>query len=165
MVGCVQLWHHWAVPVLFIAWALADISRYPWYAAAQIGIPPKLLTWLRYEPQQPYVLVSVLVSVAQIKSVVPPVLQWQSCILYTCTCHSAAEANLDLGQRCWLCRYTAFVPLYPLGIFGGEMPLIYTSLPYLRDRQLHSLRMPNSFNYAFSYHYFALVRLSPLLRA
>ncbi|EIE27823.1 hypothetical protein COCSUDRAFT_83443 [Coccomyxa subellipsoidea C-169] len=108
MISCVQLWHHWAVPVLFIAWALADISRYPWYAAAQIGTPPKLLTWL---------------------------------------------------------RYTAFVPLYPLGIFGGEMPLIYTSLPYLRDRQLHSLRMPNSLNYAFSYHYFALAGLYVILPA
>ncbi len=42
-----QLQLHWAVPVLFIAWALADICRYPWYAAALVGTPPKLLTWLR----------------------------------------------------------------------------------------------------------------------
>lgn len=41
------------------------------------------------------------------------------------------------------------------------MPLIYASLPYLRDRELHSLRMPNSLNFAFSYHYFALVWLCP----
>jgi very-long-chain (3R)-3-hydroxyacyl-CoA dehydratase len=50
------------------------------------------------------------------------------------------------------------VPLYPLGIFGGEMPLIWSALPYLRDRELHSLSLPNSYNFAFSYYYFALVR-------
>ncbi|CAL8462803.1 g2336 [Coccomyxa elongata] len=97
-----ELQRHWAVPVLFIAWALADICRYPWYAAALVGTPPKLLTWL---------------------------------------------------------RYTAFIPLYPLGIFGGEMPIIHAGLPYLKDRGLHSLEMPNRFNFAFSYYYFALAGL------
>ena len=42
-----QLWTHWAVPVLFIAWALADMARYPFYAASLLGRPPQLLTWLR----------------------------------------------------------------------------------------------------------------------
>ncbi len=42
-----QLWSHWAVPVLFIAWSLADIARYPWYAWAQFQTPPRWLTWLR----------------------------------------------------------------------------------------------------------------------
>ena len=42
-----QLWTHWAVPVLFIAWALADLARYPFYAASLVGRPPGLLTWLR----------------------------------------------------------------------------------------------------------------------
>lgn len=42
------------------------------------------------------------------------------------------------------------------------MPLIYAGLPFLRDRELHTLRMPNRMNYAFSYYYFALVCPSPL---
>ncbi|CAI5485291.1 unnamed protein product [Closterium sp. Naga37s-1] len=31
----------------------------------------------------------------------------------------------------WL-RYSAFIPLYPIGMFGGEMVLIYRSLPFVK---------------------------------
>ena len=55
-------------------------------------------------------------------------------------------------------RYSAFIPLYPLGILGGEMPLIWSGLPYMKERKLHSLEMPNSVNFAFSYYMFAQVR-------
>ena len=37
------------------------------------------------------------------------------------------------------------------------MPLIWAALPYLRDRKLHSICLPNPYNFAFNYHYFALV--------
>ena len=47
--------------------------------------------------------------------------------------------------------------MYPLGILGGEMPLIWSGLPYIRQRKLYSLEMPNSVNFAFSYHIFAQV--------
>jgi len=42
------------------------------------------------------------------------------------------------------------------------MPLIWNGLPYIRQRKLHSLEMPNSFNFAFSYELFAQVRQTPL---
>ena len=48
-----QLWSHWAVPVLFLAWALADMARYPWYAWAQFQSPPHWLTWLRWPSADP----------------------------------------------------------------------------------------------------------------
>ena len=35
------------MPVLFTAWALADMARYPFYAASLLGSPPGWLTWLR----------------------------------------------------------------------------------------------------------------------
>ena len=57
-----------------------------------------------------------------------------------------------------MCRYSAFIPLYPLGILGGEMPLIWSGLPYIRERRLHSLEMPNRVNFAFSYYIFVQVR-------
>ena len=38
------------------------------------------------------------------------------------------------------------------------MPLIWSGLPYMRERKLHSLEMPNSMNFAFSYYIFAQVR-------
>ena len=56
-----------------------------------------------------------------------------------------------------MCRYSAFIPLYPLGVLAGEMPLIWSGLPYIKQRKLHSIDMPNSFNFAFSYHAFAQV--------
>lgn len=56
-----------------------------------------------------------------------------------------------------MCRYSAFIPLYPLGILAGEMPLIWSGLPYIQQRKLHSLEMPNSLNFAFSYHIFVQV--------
>ncbi|GJP31666.1 hypothetical protein CLOM_g14724 [Closterium sp. NIES-68] len=34
----------------------------------------------------------------------------------------------------WL-RYSAFIPLYPIGMFGGEMVLIYLSLPFVKAEQ------------------------------
>ena len=37
------------------------------------------------------------------------------------------------------------------------MPLIWSGLPYIRQRKLYSLEMPNSVNFAFSYHIFAQV--------
>ena len=43
------------------------------------------------------------------------------------------------------------------------MPLIWNGLPYIRQRKLHSLEMPNSFNFAFSYDLFAQVRQTPLV--
>ena len=57
-------------------------------------------------------------------------------------------------------RYSAFIPLYPLGILAGEMPLIWSGLPYIQQHKLHSLEMPNSLNFAFSYHIFVQVRRS-----
>ncbi len=56
-----------------------------------------------------------------------------------------------------VCRYSAFIPLYPLGVLAGEMPLIWNGLPYIKQRKLHSIDMPNSLNFAFSYHTFAQV--------
>ena len=55
-------------------------------------------------------------------------------------------------------RYSAFIPLYPVGMFLGEMPLMYNGIPYLRQRGLHSLSMPNSLNFAFRYDIFVQAR-------
>ncbi|PRW58097.1 hypothetical protein C2E21_2722 [Chlorella sorokiniana] len=37
-----------AVGAMFLAWALSEIIRYPWYAASLAGACPHWLTWLRY---------------------------------------------------------------------------------------------------------------------
>ena len=104
-----ELWAHWAVAPLFVAWAAADVARYAWYAAALArpsSPPPAWLTWL---------------------------------------------------------RYSAFIPLYPAGIFAGEMPLIAAGLPLIDARGLHSLALPNRLNWGFSYAAFCRLGLYVLL--
>ena len=44
-----------------------------------------------------------------------------------------------------------FIVLYPLGIVLGEMPLYVAGLPFLRERRLHSLALPNALNFSFDY--------------
>lgn len=46
--------------------------------------------------------------------------------------------------------------LYPIGVLA-EMKSVYDALPLIRERGLHSLRMPNAFNFAFDYHGFLVV--------
>ena len=36
-----------AVGAMFLAWALSEVIRYPWYAATLAGACPHWLTWLR----------------------------------------------------------------------------------------------------------------------
>lgn len=63
----------------------------------------------------------------------------------------------------WL-RYTAFIPLYPIGVVG-EMASAVTALPYIAERKLHCIPMPNPYNISFDYRIFmiGLLCLYPLL--
>lgn len=108
VVHCIpELWQSPAVASLFIAWSIAEVVRYPWYAASLAGGSPAWLTWA---------------------------------------------------------RYSAFLVLYPVGVVS-EMWLLYAGLPAVRQRQLHSLALPNGWNFAFDYSYFlmGLLVLYPLL--
>ena len=57
----------------------------------------------------------------------------------------------------WL-RYTAFIPLYPVGVVG-EMLAVFYALPYIRQHALHYVIMPNAWNFGFDYSIFMTVRL------
>ena len=66
---------------------------------------------------------------------------------------------------CWAARptrYTAFYALYPVGVLA-EMWIIWSGLPAIGARRLHSISLPNRWNWAFSYQYFMLVSLPPRL--
>ncbi|KAL4424771.1 hypothetical protein ABPG77_000811 [Micractinium sp. CCAP 211/92] len=85
-----------AVGAMFLAWALSEVIRYPWYAASVAGACPRWLTWL---------------------------------------------------------RYTAFIPLYPIGV-AGEMNAVYDALPFIAERRLRSVALPNALNFGFDYSLF-----------
>lgn len=57
----------------------------------------------------------------------------------------------------WL-RYTAFIPLYPLGVVA-EMVLLYKGLPYVRERSIMSVSMPNTWNFAWDHALFVQIML------
>ncbi len=58
----------------------------------------------------------------------------------------------------WL-RYTAFYVLYPVGLLS-EMWLLYSGLPTIAARRLHSVLLPNRWNWAFSYSVAMMVSLA-----
>ena len=51
----------------------------------------------------------------------------------------------------WL-RYSTFFVLYPMGT-GGEMMTLYGALPAIWQSGLFSVRLPNSWNFAFDYYW------------
>ncbi|CAI9770541.1 unnamed protein product [Fraxinus pennsylvanica] len=50
-------------------------------------------------------------------------------------------------------RYTAFIVLYPIGVFPGEMCLMYQALPFIKKKNLYVDSLP------FNYYYFVEVLL------
>ncbi|KAF5798366.1 putative very-long-chain (3R)-3-hydroxyacyl-CoA dehydratase [Helianthus annuus] len=54
----------------------------------------------------------------------------------------------------WL-RYSTFFVLYPTGI-ASEIGMIYIALPFMKESGLYSVRMPNKWNFSFSYFYVAI---------
>lgn len=67
-------------------------------------------------------------------------------------------ASLAGGAPGWLtwARYSAFLVLYPIGVVS-EMWLLYRGLPAVRALRLHSMALPNWWNFAFDYSYFLVV--------
>ena len=49
-----------------------------------------------------------------------------------------------------------FIPLYPVGV-ASEVIILARSLPSIKKQNLHSILLPNSYNFAFSYWVFTLV--------
>ncbi|KAJ0181172.1 hypothetical protein K1T71_003257 [Dendrolimus kikuchii] len=52
-------------------------------------------------------------------------------------------------------RYSTFLLLYPIGI-TGELLCMYHSLDEIKEKQLLTISMPNSWNFIFNYYYFLI---------
>lgn len=50
------------------------------------------------------------------------------------------------------CRYSLFLGLYPMGVFG-EVGNIILALGPIKQRQIYSLLLPNRVNFSFSFYY------------
>nr|AAT39170.1 putative tyrosine phosphatase-like protein [Oryza sativa Japonica Group] len=55
------------------------------------------------------------------------------------------------------CRYTAFIPLYPIGVGPGEMWTMYQALPFVKERKLYSGFFGK---FSMSYHSFLVAVLA-----
>ncbi|XP_022702319.1 very-long-chain (3R)-3-hydroxyacyl-CoA dehydratase 1-like isoform X1 [Varroa jacobsoni] len=82
------------LPMLLVAWSIAEITRYLFYGLSLYNACPPILTW---------------------------------------------------------CRYSFFIILYPIGV-SGELLSIYSALPYVKERGLFSINLPNPYNFSFDYH-------------
>ncbi|OWF44679.1 very-long-chain (3R)-3-hydroxyacyl-CoA dehydratase 2-like [Mizuhopecten yessoensis] len=60
------------------------------------------------------------------------------------------------------CRYTFFLVLYPVGV-SGELLSIFASLPYVKEKKLYSVSLPNSYNVSFSYYSFLICAMCTYL--
>ncbi|XP_067142443.1 very-long-chain (3R)-3-hydroxyacyl-CoA dehydratase hpo-8 [Centruroides vittatus] len=89
------------IPLLLVAWCMAEIIRYSYYATTILNCCPYILVW---------------------------------------------------------CRYTFFFVLYPLGV-TGELLSMYNSLPYIKQRNLYSILMPNKANFSFHYYYIVIASM------
>lgn len=72
--------------------------------------------------------------------------------------YAATTLGACPGWLTWL-RYTAFIPLYPLGV-TAEMAVLADALPTLRTKRMYSVAMPNAYNFTFEYHVFIMVVLA-----
>lgn len=58
----------------------------------------------------------------------------------------------------WL-RYSAFIPLYPLGV-ASEMTMAYLAFPVIRRHRPLSIHLPNSMNWGFDYYIFCWIAVA-----
>ncbi|XP_075490852.1 uncharacterized protein LOC142529260 [Primulina tabacum] len=69
--------------------------------------------------------------------------------------YSHYALNLTGSTSKWitLMRYNAFIFLYPIGVFPGEMWLMYEALPFIKKKKLYADHLP------FSYYNFGVLLL------
>ena len=53
-------------------------------------------------------------------------------------------------------RYSAFLPLYPLGV-ASELTMVWLALPTIESGRPWSLTLPNAANFAFDYYWLCII--------
>lgn len=66
-----------------------------------------------------------------------------------------ALGEMPFRKLLWA-RYTAFMPLYPLGV-ASELTMVWLALPTIERDRPWSVSLPNSFNFAFDYYWLCII--------
>lgn len=53
-------------------------------------------------------------------------------------------------------RYSAFLPLYPLGV-ASELTMVWLALPTIERVRPWSISLPNAANFAFDYYWLCII--------
>jgi len=69
-----------------------------------------------------------------------------------------AHVNYPPAWLVWV-RYSTFFPLYPLGA-TSEWFCVLHALPYISQRALYNVSMPNPLNFEFNFYYFCVWSLA-----
>lgn len=113
-----------AVAPLFIAWALSEVIRYPWYAATTAGVCPAALTWLRYTAFIVLYPIGVVSEVWLLVEALPTV---KANSMYSVTMPNSFNFGFD-----YYIFLVAFVlPIYPFAWFQ-----LYSQLLRARGKKL-----------------------------
>ncbi|XP_066289294.1 very-long-chain (3R)-3-hydroxyacyl-CoA dehydratase 1-like [Branchiostoma lanceolatum] len=89
------------ISLFVVPWCVAEVTRYPYYVTAVLGIKSEVLLW---------------------------------------------------------CRYTLFIVLYPLGMFGEALTM-YAALGPIKEGALHLAGIPSNLQGAFQYYYYFVLVL------
>mmetsp|Transcript_29687 Transcript_29687/g.70752 ORF Transcript_29687/g.70752 Transcript_29687/m.70752 type:complete len:219 (+) Transcript_29687:48-704(+) len=111
-----------------------------------------------------HVLFAILSALPQLQrsaAVGPLFLAWAASEVIRYPWYAATLLGRCPHALTWL-RYTAFIPLYPVGVLA-EVWIILEALPIAKESGMYSLRMPNWANFAFDYPMFlwALLAVYP----
>mmetsp|Transcript_6488 Transcript_6488/g.12857 ORF Transcript_6488/g.12857 Transcript_6488/m.12857 type:complete len:224 (-) Transcript_6488:496-1167(-) len=101
------------------------------------------------------VLYAIVLAIPEIKSGVAAgamVLAWSLSEIIRYPWYAAQLKGACPFWLTWL-RYTMFIPLYPVGVFG-EIVSIYNALQTIASKHMYSISMPNSWNFGFDYAVF-----------
>ena len=66
-----------------------------------------------------------------------------------------ALGEMPFDKLLWA-RYSAFLPLYPLGV-ASELTMVYLALPTIHRDRPWSISMPNALNFSFDYYWLCII--------
>ncbi|GAX82235.1 hypothetical protein CEUSTIGMA_g9663.t1 [Chlamydomonas eustigma] len=135
------------------------------HAAIKIVPSSAVLAFMQWAGRS-HVLLAILLSVPEVqKHAFGPLMLavWAASEVIRYPWYALNSIDICPQALTWL-RYTAFIPLYPVGVVC-EMALMALALPYLKEDGRWSIGMPNKANIAFEYSTFiqALLVCYPFL--